>query len=436
MSRGNKLGRFRRFLWDPPKDTENWAQTIVRVLGNIFRTSVSCIALLTLALAGAVGIATIINQRADANDPANLVSAEIAIDSENCGRQSPWSVQIRNDSTKVLIEGTFELSMRERGSSRKLQLGGWSGAPIVVHKFVPPEHTYRFCTNAFTKVVVNALRNEDEGAVLSDYELSLSLDRYTAKFQDEEDWLMHELDQSVTPTSELTEEGSDEGSGRNLLDSDSGVQRLQTSDAKPWERDWNVKPVEGEFVYRTTQHGFMYGVPTSWEPVSNEAFNAKLAGAASELPDSTKSALNASELIFAIGTGDIGNADAVLTMRIVQISPSDAITQSELIALTGADRASFLNDVKNSSLWIEQGSMPGLTSMKLKEAAIENAGNVFCIRIDFDTIRDDAVLASYINWSCPFGKYDVSISAHVRKDKSGDLMPTIRSVLSSISYGE
>lgn len=157
MSTGKKLGRFRRFLWDPPKDAENWAQTIVRVLGNIFRTSLACIALLAIALGAAVGIGAAINQQAEANDPANLVTADIAIDSENCGRQSPWSVQIRNDSTKVLIEGTFELSMRERGSSRKLQLGGWSGAPIVVHKFVPPEHTYRFCTNAFTKAVAEAL---------------------------------------------------------------------------------------------------------------------------------------------------------------------------------------------------------------------------------------------------------------------------------------
>lgn len=436
MSRGNKLGRFRRFFWDPPKDTENWAQTIVRVLGNIFRTSLACIALSAIALGAAVGIGAAINKQAEANDPANLVTAEIAIDGKNCDRQSPWRVQIRNDSTKVLIEGTFALSMRERGSSRKLQLGGWSGAPIVVHKFVPPEHTYSFCTNAFTKAVVEALRNEEEGVVLSDYELSLSLDNYTAEFQDKEDWLMHELDQSVRPTSELSEEVSGEGSGKNLLESDSGVQRLQKSDTKPWERDWNVKPVEGEFVYRSTKHGFMYGVPASWEPVSNEAFNAKLASVGADLPDSTKSALDASELIFAIGTGAEGNADAVLTMRVVQISPSDAITQSDLMALTGADRASFLNEVKNSSLSIEQGNMPGLTSIKLKDAAIENVGHVLCIRIDFDTIRDDSVLASYINWSCPFGEQDVSISAHVRRDKHEVHMPTIRSVLSSISFEE
>lgn len=51
-----KSNTFRRLIWSPPRPSENWAQTLVRVIGNLVRWAIAVPAVFGLGIWGAVSL--------------------------------------------------------------------------------------------------------------------------------------------------------------------------------------------------------------------------------------------------------------------------------------------------------------------------------------------------------------------------------------------
>lgn len=139
-----------RWFWAPIKAGENWAQTLVRVLGNLFRSA------LTLAV---VGIAIILGLSAYYSGQSSANYAAAQADKEKiyikvtlmeeadrgklCDRQFPLVVYVRNDSSKTLMSMPIDLTARKAGSSTNMLT--YPDDRITWDNIVPPQHELFMC---------------------------------------------------------------------------------------------------------------------------------------------------------------------------------------------------------------------------------------------------------------------------------------------------
>ncbi len=179
-----------RWFWTPVRENENSAQTIVRVLGNLFRTSIT---LLFIGGAGLVGAAFISNAasqdhyeeeqkrieglnvivrplkntelRKDAviklaqfrraeesgdertalelgRELAKLYSSEAGFELR-CDEDYPIGIYIANKSDKVLASATIELSARNPGSSANAL--SYLDRSVLWNDYVAPGHALANC---------------------------------------------------------------------------------------------------------------------------------------------------------------------------------------------------------------------------------------------------------------------------------------------------
>lgn len=115
------------WFWDTPKEGENWAQTLVRVFGNLIRGAISLVVFL---IALGTGIWTWNYFSPESQLRRGLADAEkslglhVYFDNEVCSSEFPLVVVVQNTSDFALIEAEIQLTARQPGrSSNKLNRG-------------------------------------------------------------------------------------------------------------------------------------------------------------------------------------------------------------------------------------------------------------------------------------------------------------------------
>lgn len=142
----NMMGKIRSWFWTPPRENENWAQTIVRVSGNLLRSSVSIVLLATIFLA-VTSHFTNISYKARAEEARRQEALVVAIPNDlpnnGCPVESPLAITIYNRSTLTLFSASILVTAREPGTSRNV-LDHLDGSLNWDH-IIPPEHSLSMC---------------------------------------------------------------------------------------------------------------------------------------------------------------------------------------------------------------------------------------------------------------------------------------------------
>lgn len=221
-----KPGLIRRWFWSPVKIGENWAQTLLRVLGNLFRIALTLIILMAIALSIAIYISDQNyksrqeerNQAriaAQAAKPINSVSIRLVQDflddhtkdhADGCSDEYPFAVIIENQSDMAITQTWISLSVRRRGTSEILRFRGtrfggelsdsWVDAEEtdtdIIRDIILPNSTHGYCR----KFPPEKFLNFDANA---SYVYSAEIDGNGAltKFSEPEAWMFEELEQEV-----------------------------------------------------------------------------------------------------------------------------------------------------------------------------------------------------------------------------------------------
>ncbi len=139
-----------RWFWSPIKTGENSAQTLVRVLGNLFR---SVLTVVVVGVALIIVLSAYYSSKSSADYAATqadkekiyvkVTLMEDADRGEFCEREFPLVVYVRNDSSKALMSMTIDLTAREVGASTNVLT--YPDDRIVWDKIVPPQHELFMC---------------------------------------------------------------------------------------------------------------------------------------------------------------------------------------------------------------------------------------------------------------------------------------------------
>jgi hypothetical protein len=215
----SKAGWLRRWFWAPVKIGENWAQTLLRVLGNLFRTAVT----LTIVLNG-IGFSILyvsyqierrneaereaIRNFEEAAQPINFVSVSLDqkfLDGENagfadgCNKDYPFATMIYNGSKMAMTETWLVFSVRKKGTSEVLRFrgrnlnGGYSDRWIdseenykdVIRRIILPNSSNGWCWGFPPESFLNFDAS-------SDYVYKVEIGSSTV-FAEPEDWMYEEL---------------------------------------------------------------------------------------------------------------------------------------------------------------------------------------------------------------------------------------------------
>lgn len=207
------MRRVLHWFWAPVRENENWAQTLVRVLGNLFRIAI------TLGLAAAAAIAAMIYAgNADSRQrerEARLINVEArtGIEGENsngCTAEFPIAIEVRNNSTLTLMSMDIDVTARRPGTSTNLL--DYGERTIRWEHIVPPQHVLGMCYRIGRDPV-------DSSAVYSAAAVS-----YSMVLRPTEDWMQRE-----TQARRLNR------FDRYVIEPSC---RDGEADCQPWERDW------------------------------------------------------------------------------------------------------------------------------------------------------------------------------------------------------
>lgn len=189
-------GWLRRWFWAPVNHEENWAQTIFRVLGNLFRTALTLFVLFFGALLAAVYVQYLISQSNIAARPINFVS--VSIDkpvytnpfekySNGCTEEFPFVVTIENRSDWAMTRTQINYSVRKRGTSERLlfRTGFREQDHDIVTEIILSKESYTFCR----RFPPGNFLNFDPEAEYT-YEAEVSP---ITTFSEPEDWMYEEL---------------------------------------------------------------------------------------------------------------------------------------------------------------------------------------------------------------------------------------------------
>jgi hypothetical protein len=165
------MRRVLHWFWAPVRENENWAQTLVRVLGNLFRIPI------TLGLAAAA-IAAMIYAGDSRQRRLINVEARTGIEGENsngCTAEFPIAIEVRNNSTLTLMSMRIDVTARRPGTSTNLL-----NRTIRWEHIVPPQHVLGMCYRIGRDPV-------DSSAVYSAAAVS-----YSMVLRPTEDWMQRE----------------------------------------------------------------------------------------------------------------------------------------------------------------------------------------------------------------------------------------------------
>tara|TARA_R110000744_G_scaffold57807_5_gene121101 strand:- start:178 stop:741 length:564 start_codon:yes stop_codon:yes gene_type:complete len=174
----SKLGRW---FWAPRREPENWAQTLVRVLGNIFRDVISAFVILVVVALVGWGISGLWQATFDetkfvtarvSHRATSSVKLETGIDI--CNEDYPLGVYVENKSSKSLESVSISIIARERGSTENVL--PWDEDSVVLKNIVPPMYSFFTCYRYKT-----ALQRQD-------LVYSGEVSRYSVKLVEPEDW--------------------------------------------------------------------------------------------------------------------------------------------------------------------------------------------------------------------------------------------------------
>lgn len=143
------MGRFmkwiRAWFWSRVRDNENWAQTLVRVIGNLFRIALTLAAL----AAGTVAMSSYLSnqQHRQRQEETRFISVVASMQTEQndngCAEMFPLALFVRNDSTRALISMDIALSARRPGTSTNA-LQYWDRQVHWDH-IIPPGYSMTMC---------------------------------------------------------------------------------------------------------------------------------------------------------------------------------------------------------------------------------------------------------------------------------------------------
>ncbi len=207
------MRRVLHWFWAPVRENENWAQTLIRVLGNLFRIAI------TLGSAAAAAIAAMVYaENADSRQrerEARLINVEArtGIEGENsngCTAEFPVAIEVRNNSTLTLMSMDIDVTARRPGVSTNIL--DYGERTIRWEHIVPPQHVMGLCYRIGRDPV-------DSAAIYSATARSYSIDLRPA-----EDWMQRET----------------QARRMNRFDRYVIEPPCQTgeADCQPWERDW------------------------------------------------------------------------------------------------------------------------------------------------------------------------------------------------------
>lgn len=145
------MGWFGRWFWAPPREGENSAQTLVRVLGNLFRSA------FTVVLLGAAAILAIgwqQNREYAERQNAEAVALTLHVSlydqtgprperAQQCNAFFPLLVYIRNTGARALQRTTISLTVREPGTSTNLL--EYPQQELTWDLIIPPGHDISQC---------------------------------------------------------------------------------------------------------------------------------------------------------------------------------------------------------------------------------------------------------------------------------------------------
>ncbi|HEX8900532.1 hypothetical protein [Vitreimonas sp.] len=202
------------WFWTPVRENENWAQTLVRVGGNLFRS------LLTLVVLGGLAIAASmrLNQEAqeEITDQRERISVTANTDATNpyyqCNEEYPVSIAVVNNSNQTLMGMDIDISARTRSTSTNIL--PYSNRTLRWDHIVPPQHALAMCYRLGDAIAPGIV-------------VTASAQLYSIELRRTEDWMLSETSASVlAPT---CTNGS--------------------ANCPPWERDWSDSaPSEGVHV--------------------------------------------------------------------------------------------------------------------------------------------------------------------------------------------
>lgn len=177
----------RSWFWSSVRDGENWAQTLVRIAGNLFRIVVTGVAVLIGAIATQSAISEG-QQRQRASEVANiLVFARLDDGNQRgeCSAPYPLRIGVRNNSSRTLMQMTVRLSARHRGESTNVL--GYGQDEIRWDSIVPPHHELGLCYSE------DRARPADRTLIYN-----AQPDAHSVQLRDTEDWMLRET--RATPT--------------------------------------------------------------------------------------------------------------------------------------------------------------------------------------------------------------------------------------------
>lgn len=169
----------RAWFWSRVRDNENWAQTLVRVLGNVFRI------LLTIVFVGAglIFVFTYLeNQKSQrSRDEARSVSVVAVLTTEQnaygCTEMFPLALTVRNDSAKALMSMDIALSARRPGTSTNVLPYGQRN--IRWDHIVPPGYQMTMCYMPPEAAPIGAVFSADP-------------EYYSVRLSPPEQWMLNE----------------------------------------------------------------------------------------------------------------------------------------------------------------------------------------------------------------------------------------------------
>lgn len=177
------MGWVRKWFWSPVKPDENWAQTVFRVFGNLFRSAVTLAFLLGAPL---IGLALYANHNSSAEyrrltaEKAKIFVNVGLLEEEQRGRlcspDYPLVAYVRNDSDMALMSMQIDLTGRKPGSSTNHLT--YSNNKLQWDSIVPPGYAYATCWS----VAAENLNLTYDGTAQS----------YTIELEPLEDWMLEE----------------------------------------------------------------------------------------------------------------------------------------------------------------------------------------------------------------------------------------------------
>lgn len=214
-----------RWFWAPVRDNENWAQTLVRVIGNLSRSLLTIVVFIALW----IGIANVLRPPYElAPDERDRIVVTVNTDAHNgfytCNAEYPTSIAVVNNSEQTLMSMDIELTARRRGRSTNVL--PYPERTVRWDQIVPPGHALAMCYQIGSDLDVQEF-------VLSGQPLT-----YSVVLRPTEEWMLTETDAfALAPPCR-------DGSTR----------------CEPWERDWgDAEPTDG---IRVTEDGVMLPQPS------------------------------------------------------------------------------------------------------------------------------------------------------------------------------